>query len=516
MTATAGTDAPTGAPIPHPPAPAPARGPAAAPAGMWLWTELGLDVQVTADVAGQGLHALVGLALRRNPRRAHLLVSRVLGKHLPVAPAEALAAGAGVAALVRALPGFEEAGKRVADPRVADPPVQGSSAEQPGGPRTGPIVIGYCETATALGHAVADGLPASHYLHTTRRPLPGVTPILEFVESHSHATHHWLMPEDREILRCGAPIVLVDDELSTGRTALGTIRILQAHAPREHYVVATLLDARPPAARAAFADLADELGVRLDVVAPLTATVTVPAEIADRAARIRARFAGGAGGRDAARATGALVAHPVRRLVADWPSDLPDGGRHRWSPTDRHRLDEVVPPVAATVLAALTRPAGRTLVLGTEELMYTPMRIADALARTSPGEIRYQSTTRSPVHPVDVDGYAIRAALTFPAPDDPGRASHVYNVRPGMYDDIVVVVDSVRVVDSVPDVAPGADRSSPRADTGLHGMLTQLRRCAPVTVLTLPSYQPSYRPSPRPTGAPPAAGPLTGAPGDAR
>ncbi|WP_235947531.1 phosphoribosyltransferase family protein [Candidatus Frankia alpina] len=441
----------------------------------WLWVELGLAVEVSADVRGGGLDALVGLALRRNPRRAHLLVSRVLGKHLPVAPGAGLAAGADLAAQVRALPDFPTADE------AAD------------GARTGPLVIGYCETATALGHVVADGLAGSHYLHTTRRDLPGVPPVLEFTESHSHASHHWLVPQDPAVLRGDEPIVLVDDELSTGRTALGTIRILHAHVPRSRYVVATLVDARPAAARTAFADLAAELGVRIDVVALIAATVTVPPEIADRAASIRARFSASVPSAEklpsAEKSRPAAAGHPVRWLTADWPADLPEGGRYGWSPAHRRRLDDVLAPVAAAVRAALTRPGGRTLVLGTEELMYTPMRIADTLAAGGSGEVRYQSTTRSPVHPVDVEGYAIRTALTFPAPDDPSRVSHVYNVRPGAYDDIVLIVDS------------GADAASPAAVADPAGLVAELRRCAPVAVLTLPAY----RPASRSAGPPPDA-----------
>ena len=87
---------------------------------------LGLRWQVDADPYSLGLDALVGLALRDNPRRAQLVVSRVLGKHLPVPPAVALEAAGRLAGLVG---------------NVADP-----------------VVLGYCETATGLGHAVAQAL----------------------------------------------------------------------------------------------------------------------------------------------------------------------------------------------------------------------------------------------------------------------------------------------------------------------------------------------------------------------
>ena len=43
---------------------------------------------------------LVGMALRRNPRRAHLLVSTVLGKHLPADPRLVYGAGRLLGALV--------------------------------------------------------------------------------------------------------------------------------------------------------------------------------------------------------------------------------------------------------------------------------------------------------------------------------------------------------------------------------------------------------------------------------
>lgn len=60
------------------------------------------------------------------------------------------------------------------------------------------------------------------------------------------------------------------------------------------------------------------------------------------------------------------------------------------------------------------------LMLGFEELMYAPLRLAEALADALPDvDVRYSTTTRSPVVPVDDAGYAIRTRLAFPAHDDP-------------------------------------------------------------------------------------------------
>ncbi|MDQ1635105.1 MAG: hypothetical protein QOJ32_1914, partial [Frankiaceae bacterium] len=183
----------------------------------WVAELLDLQLVVHDDQLGGGLDRLAGLALRRNPRRAHLLVSRLLGKHLPVDPRQALAAAAQLAAQL--------------PPEVRT---------------AGPLVFGFAETATALGHAVAAAVEDATYVSSTRRPGRS---HLDFEEAHSHATAHRVLAP-RELL-AGAqdgsqealpPVVLVDDELSTGRTALNTIRALHALAPRPSWTVAALLD----------------------------------------------------------------------------------------------------------------------------------------------------------------------------------------------------------------------------------------------------------------------------------
>ena len=99
-----------------------------------------------------------------------------------------------------------------------------------------PVVVGFAETATGLGHGVAsvsaaDGGPAP-YLHTTRRPAPAGARVVRFCEEHSHAVDQSLALLDDADLRGGRPLVLVDDELTTGKTAVNAIRVIQASWPR--------------------------------------------------------------------------------------------------------------------------------------------------------------------------------------------------------------------------------------------------------------------------------------------
>ncbi|AKA03722.1 phosphoribosyltransferase [Streptomyces noursei ZPM] len=385
--------------------------------GEWVAERLGVALH-----GGDELPDLLGLALRRNPKRAHLLVSKVLGKHVPQRPDVVHGAGVGLGRRVRALLGDEDAARAV--------------------------VLGYAETATGLGHSVADGLALAPYLHSTRRPVPGVPHAAGFEEEHSHATAHLLLPEDRALLAGDGPLVLVDDEFSTGRTVLNTLRALHARHPRRRYVVVALVDMRSAADRARLAQFAAELGARVDLVALAGGGVHLPDDVLDRGRELVAAHeeppAPPGDGRSA-------PPRPVR-VDLGWPAGLPDGGRHGFTPAHRALLEDRLPAMAARIAAQLG-DARRVLVLGNEELMYAPLRLAgalDALLAEHGATVRFSTTTRSPVLAVDDPGYAIRTCLAFPAHDDPADGPgerYAYNVAPGSdperrFDAVVAVVDS--------------------------------------------------------------------------
>ncbi|WP_189940226.1 phosphoribosyltransferase [Streptomyces aurantiogriseus] len=468
--------------------------------GSWVAERLGVEL-----VGDDKLRDLLGLALRRNPKRAHLLVSHVLGKHVPQSPSVVYGYGFALGRRVRELLG-EEAERAV--------------------------VLGYAETATGLGHSVADGVGSAPYLHSTRRPVTGVAPAGGFEESHSHATSHLLLPEDPALLVGDGPLVLVDDEFSTGNTVLNTIRDLHDRYPRRRYVVVALVDMRSPADAGRLQDFAREIGARVDLVAAASGTVTLPEGVLEKGQELVARYeeesAEGDGRSSAAPSwpvaqfpaplkKGVAVADPqgargcvesaataawarpapdqphpddehtrqtlphphITRVDLCWPRGLPDGGRHGFTPAHRTRLEAALPTMAARLAEALPADARSVLVLGFEELMYAPLRLARELEQVVGAEVRYSTTTRSPVLAVDDPGYAIRTRLVFPAHDEPADGPgerYAYNVAGGGFDAVVAVVDSV-------------------ADTGeLHapgGLLDRLAAHTPHVVLAVvPSYVP--------------------------
>ncbi|MGW1269189.1 phosphoribosyltransferase domain-containing protein, partial [Streptomyces sp. NPDC002491] len=230
--------------------------------GVWsgAWVAERLGVELAGDDV---LPEMLGLALRRNPKRAHLLVSHVLGKHVPQSPAVVHGHGLALGRRVRELLGPEEAARAV--------------------------VLGYAETATGLGHCVADGVGDAPYLHSTRRPVPGVAAAGGFEESHSHATSHLLLPEDPTLLVGDGPLVLVDDEFSTGNTVLNTIRDLHERYPRDRYVVVALVDMRSAADAGRLDDFAREIGARVDLVATASGTVLLPEGVLEKGQALVAR-----------------------------------------------------------------------------------------------------------------------------------------------------------------------------------------------------------------------------------
>ncbi|MFD7926148.1 phosphoribosyltransferase domain-containing protein, partial [Streptomyces sp. NPDC059742] len=110
--------------------------------GTWVADRLGVGLEDSGD--GPRLTELLGLALRRNPKRAHLLVSQVLGKHVPQSPTAVHAAGFGLGARVRALLGADGAGAAV--------------------------VLGYAETATGQGGARGGGARGARGRRSPGRP----------------------------------------------------------------------------------------------------------------------------------------------------------------------------------------------------------------------------------------------------------------------------------------------------------------------------------------------------------
>ncbi len=148
-----------------------------------------------------------------NKKRNYLVVNALQGKHIPVKPSEAFSM-------------FKELALKIKE-RYQDEKL---------------LFIGFAETATAIGAAVASYCD-TWYMHTTRETLENVKYIY-FSEQHSHATEQKLVQDDIDKIKDTIDrIIFVEDEVTTGKTILNIIDILNKLYPQiKKYAVASLLN----------------------------------------------------------------------------------------------------------------------------------------------------------------------------------------------------------------------------------------------------------------------------------
>ena len=133
-----------------------------------------------------------------NSKRSYLLVNPLQAKHIPVSPSKA----------------FEmmcSLGNILKDTNAS-------------------LVIGFAETATAVGAVCAmcfpDDIP---YMHTTRENYDSEV-FLEFSEEHSHAVEQKLFSTPLSRIR-PEKVVMIDDEISTGKTIENIVDVIRREFP---------------------------------------------------------------------------------------------------------------------------------------------------------------------------------------------------------------------------------------------------------------------------------------------
>lgn len=336
-------------------------------------------------------HELFLLAARNNPRRAFLFVSRVLAKHLPVAPAV-----------------VQDCHERIARRIPAHI-----------GAQPGPVLfIGMAETATGLGQGVFEAWQRQHpgtpalYLHTSRYRAVGAQ-ALAFEESHSHAPQVFLHVPTDPLLHAqfvGArALVLVDDEISTGNTFVHLAHTCFGQAPGiERVHLASITDF----SGAARVGLEARMGRPLTTGALLDGAWTFTPHTSAEGA-----------------VSEAPPAPPAQAALGQEPL-FHDSGFGRLGRSGPVRL---APKALAAVAAGIT--AGqRVLVLGTGEFMHPAFVLGRALETLTGASVRLQSTTRSPILPWG----PITHTECFDDPYGEGIANYLYNFTRSDYDQVLL------------------------------------------------------------------------------
>lgn len=412
--------------------------------------DLTVNVEVQHNPFQLELDHLFTMAARINPKRSFLFVSKVLGKHLAVDPYLSLLSGA-VLSLLLYNDMREQSDPKITAllPRILQAMSSGEGLAEAYHELMNlklvlpaPVsFIGFAETATALGHSMYQVFDrGAQYVHTTRHDIAGLSSVITFEEEHSHATAHRCYAQSEGMITGNDPIILVDDEITTGKTALNIIREIHAEYPRDTYYVASLLDWREDAHVQRFADLEQELNITITVLSLIKGQITVEGQPSLT--------------HDPMTLHEQLADIPVDMIYLDHLFAQQEGyasidgqgqqnraslmtGTGRFGIGAHDNLCNTISIEKAAQSLVEHRTGQRTLCLGTEEFMYIPMRISSEMG----AGIKFHSTTRSPIYRSLMPHYSIQTGDTFPSPEDSSVTNFVYNIPEGHYDDVFVFLE---------------------------------------------------------------------------
>ncbi len=400
---------------------------------------------------------LFTMAARKNKKRSFLFVSKVLGKHIPANPDLAILNGMALAAryyeetcktrlpqtgdilsVLKTGKGSEETYRKIKENLFP--------LERP------TLFIGFAETATALGHAVFESFSDNaFYIHTTRENIAEAKNKIAFEEEHSHATSHRVYPLGSDMPGSDCPVVIVDDEMTTGKTALNIIEAIHRIHPRRAYSVLSILDWRTTEHRALFNEKEKSLNAEIQTISLLAGTI----EVNEKSDNKLSGYASdvleiNAMNSPAINNAGAFPAE-VEHLSLDsffsefvLCSSADSNGDKNTTPYLKGTGRFGIHSEGNAAMREQLRQAGlylkgfrnskKTLCMGTGEFMHIPMKIASHMGE----EVSYQSTTRSPICPNDKHGYGAKSAYVFESPEDANVMNYFYNIPHGHYGDIYI------------------------------------------------------------------------------
>lgn len=337
---------------------------------------------------------LVKVAKRENNnKRNYLYVNPLQGKHVPVSPSVAVGL---FTYLARKLED-RYAGKRL-------------------------MVIGFAETATAIGSLIAyEANNVEYYMNTTREDVSGAE-YLFFTESHSHATEQRLVKNYlQEAIKNVDCIIFAEDEVTTGNTIEKLIHVLT--------------------------DEFECCDCRFGIISILNSMSE------ERLKQLRSKE---------------IICDFIRKIPAQYHTEEIKGYTYKALETKinnqvrkdyericlgnywnarvvtetsvmKERVDQFV---AETLMNIAWLEIPKTvLILGTEEFMFPAMLMGKMLEeRYSNTEVKFHATTRSPIEVSEEESYPLHDRSPLISLYEEERHTFIYNLE--KYDQVIVVTDA--------------------------------------------------------------------------
>lgn len=342
---------------------------------------MSVDINIRENKYNLNLNDLIIMGKRiNNNKRNFLFISKVLGKHIEAKPKVCKEIGLKLARLI-----FDKEEKSYKNNEKV-------------------CVIGFAETATGLGMAVASYIKNCYYITTTRECITELKSIFKFEEEHSHATTHKCFPLDKDNLVNSEKIILVDDEITTGKSMINIIKELKKVTNAKNFIILSILDWRNEEYRKAYDELVNEENINLEVLSLMSGDIKVK----DTTTYIDTND-------EVINDTADVLNYNVLDRInlktsyeKEVESYLLYTGRFGVEFNEIEEL-EIKCKDIANRLQSLIESNEKILVLGHGENIYIPCRIASYIK----GDVYFKSTTRSPIYCEDVDGYPIKEKHVF-------------------------------------------------------------------------------------------------------
>ncbi len=329
------------------------------------------------------LNELTAYAARQNPKRGFMFVSKLLAKYWPSQPEEMLRMHQYLAqALAKSILGNS-------------------------------VFIGMAEAAAGLGQGVYEAyvdqpVHDEHlFIHTSRYYLEAIQAV-DFQEQHSHASQFYLyVPQDAELKNTflsAHTLVLIDDEVTTGRTFVNLIFAYQKVNPQlQRVLIVSILNFVGQQRQRQIQQL---VGVEVLFINALSAQIHFEnneayqyTQIPDVNSKVECK----------------------RQNLSLTAGRLGIQGRMAW---DKAALQS---------LMQTWQSGENILVLGTGEFVHLAFLIAYYLKQQN-WDVKVQSTARSPL----LKGGAIQEKLILQDNYADNIPNYLYNVQIGQYDHIII------------------------------------------------------------------------------
>lgn len=332
-----------------------------------------------------------------NKKRKYLLINPLQAKHMAVSP-------------IQSLEMMNQLGKKVAS-RYPDTR----------------LVIGFAETATAIGSVVASSISDDcFYIHSTRENVSGISDWLFFEEEHSHATQQRLAKKElAQWLEKTSTIVLVDDELSTGKTMLNLLKRMKESYPsvrNKKIVIAFIFNHLQENVEKELLNL----GIKLEYLV----------KISDR------NFSDEVDNISVKEATWAKPISLEQNLYANLPISLPNSRTGVFIGKYNLLCLNLAKQLLKKIMISIPQHSS-LLVVGTEEYMYAALKVGEYFEKSDFFKcVRCQATTRSPIGLCKRNKYPIQSGCKLHSFYDSKRATYIYNLY--SYDCVIVFTDTVQ------------------------------------------------------------------------